>query len=352
MDWTKRHHQRRQRCGIFYVLGVKLNLNHLTITGGAGHFGGIENDGGTLVVSNSSFSGNNGSEAGAIENDAGMLTVRNSTFMGNSGGEGGAIENDGGTLVVSLTKFSGNRSGYGGGIMNRGSGTGTVRSSTFTGNIAQIDGGGIENDGATLTTSDDTFSDNMGDEGGGIENDGGNCTVRNSTFTNNTGVSVGGGIESAFGSLTLINSTLAGNASGEGGAIAANPLQHEPSTLTLSNTIVVNGCVNSGTLIDGSGNLNWQASACPGIHVDPKLDPSGLLDNGGPTQTMALDTGSPAIGVAVEANCPISDQRGFPRPFTSACSIGAFEPGVFVRIVSGQRDSELDVERFRCGWYL
>jgi hypothetical protein len=43
---------------------------------------------------------------------------------------------------------------------------------------------------------------------------------------------------------------------------------------------------------------------------------------------MALDTGSPAIGAAVEANCPISDQRGFPRPFTSACSIGAFEPGV------------------------
>jgi hypothetical protein len=66
------------------------------------------------------------------------------------------------------------------------------------------------------------------------------------------------------------------------------------------------------------------------IAVDPEL--SALADNGGPTQTMALGAGSPALtagGACVDPTQPAPfpaltiDQRGLPRPAT--CDIGAFQ---------------------------
>src|SRR5207302_4298141 len=51
----------------------------------------------------------------------------------------------------------------------------------------------------------------------------------------------------------------------------------------------------------------------------------GLHDNGGPTQTIALQPGSPAVDAAVLANCPATDQRGVSRPQGAGCDIGAFE---------------------------
>jgi uncharacterized repeat protein (TIGR01451 family) len=55
--------------------------------------------------------------------------------------------------------------------------------------------------------------------------------------------------------------------------------------------------------------------------VNPDL--GALADNGGPTETDALLTGSPAIGKALASSCPATDQRGVPRP--TACDIGAFQ---------------------------
>ena len=66
---------------------------------------------------------------------------------------------------------------------------------------------------------------------------------------------------------------------------------------------------------------------------DPKLGP--LQNNGGPTQTMALLAGSPAIDTGNPAGCTdgkghllITDQRGLPRPDTEdshGCDMGAYE---------------------------
>ena len=55
------------------------------------------------------------------------------------------------------------------------------------------------------------------------------------------------------------------------------------------------------------------------VGLDPLLDPAGLKDNGGPTQTIALLPGSPAINAGdpdVCANPPVNgvDQRGYARP--------------------------------------
>ena len=59
------------------------------------------------------------------------------------------------------------------------------------------------------------------------------------------------------------------------------------------------------------------------------FDAAGLKDNGGPTETVALQAGSPAIDAGDETTCagPLVnnlDQRGYGRPATS-CSIGAYE---------------------------
>jgi hypothetical protein len=57
--------------------------------------------------------------------------------------------------------------------------------------------------------------------------------------------------------------------------------------------------------------------------TDPKLGP--LADNGGPTLTVALLPGSPAIDAGNTSLAPATDQRGVPRPFSLAADIGAFE---------------------------
>jgi hypothetical protein len=59
------------------------------------------------------------------------------------------------------------------------------------------------------------------------------------------------------------------------------------------------------------------------LNADPRLDPSGLNDNGGPTRTIALLPESPAINSGNDASAPSRDQRHYARADRS--DIGAFE---------------------------
>lgn len=80
------------------------------------------------------------------------------------------------------------------------------------------------------------------------------------------------------------------------------------------------------------------------VETDPELDPKGLQPNGGPTDTIALESTSPAIGaVPLQGDCTEAeigpalrngeggvvalDQRGYPRPGIAGdgCDIGAYE---------------------------
>jgi hypothetical protein len=86
---------------------------------------------------------------------------------------------------------------------------------------------------------------------------------------------------------------------------------------------VVNGLPSGCT---STGALNATGDS---VNTDPKLDPNGLQDNGGPTATIALQPGSPAID-AGDPNFtppPSYDQRGpgFPRVVNGRIDIGAFE---------------------------
>ena len=81
-------------------------------------------------------------------------------------------------------------------------------------------------------------------------------------------------------------------------------------------------------------------------HVDPLLDPAGLQDNGGPTQTIKLQPNSPAIDADPLANCPSTDQRGAKRPELAdfgkpvpACDSGAVESGGIVPTATRHADA-------------
>jgi CSLREA domain-containing protein len=196
------------------------------------------------------------------------------------------------------------------------------------------EGGGIYNGSAAkLTVVASTISGNTSDTGGGIENIDGIATIVNSTIAGNTAGNAGGVGNS--GSLTLVNSTVAGNV----GTIATGGVGDFRGQTLLENTIVANN-PNGGDCtgpITADFGYNIADDATCGFtaatslsSIDPTLDPAGLADNGGPTLTINLLAGSPAIdaipfGTNLCGTVLTVDQRGTARPFNNRCDIGAVE---------------------------
>jgi hypothetical protein len=295
--------------------------------------GGIYNYG-DLTITNSTFSNNTAYLGGGVGNYR-QLTVVRGIFSGNTAFAGGAIYSDRSSAqMVADSVFSANSAEYGGGIYNLSS-TLEVRNTTFSNNHAIVYAGGIANAlyDSSLTVAGSTFSGNSASGGGGIANDG-TLLVTNSTFSNNNGGSLGGGISSYY-SLAVTNSTFSGNRASSGGGIATGNY----GTATLKNTIITSSLSEgncSGPIIDGGYNLddgtscNFSAQNHSHPGTDPLLDPDGLQDNGGPTQTIALLPGSPAINAIPNGTngCGttiLTDQRGVARPQGSACDSGAVE---------------------------
>ena len=271
---------------------VTATLQGVTIQNGnvTGSGGGILNSVGTLTVMNSIFSGNTASYSGGGIYSYGTLTVMNTTFISNT--------------VASET---------GGGINNVG--TLTVTNSTFSGNSATFYGGGIYNENI-LTVINSTFYDNSVTYwGGGIFNNYGALTVTNSTFSGNNATDLGGAIYSNNGTLNLKNSILANSVSGQADCYNYSG---DAININISNLIETNGA---------SGHM----CGTPALTSDPMLGP--LADNGGLTQTMALDAGSSAIDAGDDSTCASAlvnnlDQRGVTRPYGTHCDIGAYEAQV------------------------
>jgi acetyltransferase-like isoleucine patch superfamily enzyme len=174
-----------------------------------------------------------------------------------------------------------------------------------------------------------TLSGNWAEGGGGVATHGGSVTLINSTLSGNTAdVNGGGGVLTRGGSVTLIRTLVSGNTGAPGteidnagGSIVANHY----------NLFGFNGRTNARAF-DG-----FTPDVAPtGTDITATADgtqPTALSDileslaaNGGPTQTHALVTGSPAIDAAgLDCPPPATDQRGVLRPQDVACDIGAFE---------------------------
>ncbi len=295
---------------ILYVSsGATLTLNDLTIqNGSSGSGGGVDNEG-TLTVTNSTFATNNASAGlgGGIYNN-GTLSVSNSTFYGNGASNSGY--------------------GGGGGIFNNTAATMTVTNSSFSGNNAD-NGGAIRNIGSA-TVSNSTFSSTSASYGGGIHDEySATLTVTNSTFYDNTAANNGGGIFNGYGpTLTVTNSTFFNNSASSGGGVWNN------ASATVSNSILADSTSGGNCSGVGDGGYNISDDGSCGFSgtsvnsTNPLLATAGLANNGGPTQTIALQAASPAVDVIPPASCTLTtDQRGDPRPapgFTN-CDIGAYE---------------------------
>ncbi len=280
--------------------GAILNLGNLTLRG-------IK-----ATANTSDFGG------GAIHNVSNsVLTLENSTISGNgtlSGGGNrlaGGLLNEG-ILIVRGSTFSGNSNsanntgagGTGGGIANYG--TAFIVNSTFAGNFARVSGGAIHNEG-TLFLANDTITNNFSAAGAGL-------------FTTAT-----------FAKSTAVNTILVGN--------FKTPDPTSPSLTELN--------VGGKVLATESTN-NLTTGAVADLFETGVNDVPQLANNGGPTQTIALKSSSPAINAGTDLKTLLTnfktqsglnfdvdafaaaDQRGgtFNRVFNDSIDLGAFEINV------------------------
>ncbi len=350
------------------VTSCTFSNNSTTATGG-----GIDNDG-TLTITSSTFSLNTAtSRGGGIFNSGpSPLTVTGSTFSNNSAQSGGGIflEGDGAdppiTTKVTDSTFTSNRasgtsaSSGGGGFYNNG-GTVSMSGCTLSDNTATQGGGGIFANAGALTIMDSTLSGNSVTSsfgpGGGLYENTGTLNITNSTVAGNSAGDVGAGIDENAGTLTAVNCTIADNTEPSTGDGLGGGLNVDQGTATLDNTIIALNSDGTGAsappdnlFLDGSGTVS-SASAnnligagggnsglTNGVNgnlvgvADPGL--GTLASNGGPTQTIALLPGSPAINagnptlaVDPQGDALTTDQRGtgFARKVNGTVDIGAFE---------------------------
>jgi len=306
--------------------GAILNLASSTVTGnfagaeclqssfGAG--GGIFNYLGTVNLTNSTVSENltfGGPGAGG------------NCFAGGQqqtgwGGGGGGILNFDGTLAVSTSTVVGNSSSFGGGILNISGATLTVVNSTIALNTAGAAGGGIDTSSdSTALISDSTIWNNGAGNASGLSivalnlptggGGGGSCCIFLAISD-----SGGGGILYGGNALSVKNSILSANSTN-----CETPYGEPFNSLGFN---ISDDATCGGALIQTSDLNNTPAG----------LDPAGLRNNGGPTQTVALQATSPAVNAIPPSACtdasgtPVTtDQRGVPRPQGGGCDIGAFE---------------------------
>lgn len=283
----------------------------------------------TLTGGNGEADSSNTGNGGAVFIASGStLTLTNSTVSKNStivnNADGGGIYVDG-TLNLEQSAVSGNTAqatdvGDGGGVYVSGSGTASISESTISGNTASGGGGGL-------------FA-------------GAAVTLVNDTITSNSASAQGGGIDQEGAPLNVTNVTIASNSSGDG----AN-LFDDDNFGSIQNTVIAGAqgggtnCDTSGEFLTSNGNNLEDDSAAnsqgvtPSCEftqpsdqsgVDPKLGP--LANNGGPTQTMALQPGSPAIDHGATIASITTDQRGGPRPQPpgGAYDIGAYEASAVI----------------------
>lgn len=299
--------------GVFVLSIGQLSISDDLTLAGAGADSTILDGGGTsrvLIIENppairritvtvEKVTVQNGSDSGILVDFASALNLADSIVRNNAGGVFNSID----------------------GVLN-------VTNCTISYNSR----GGISNSGS-LIVSDSTVSDN---ERTGISSstDLDEVTIINSTLSRNGG----SGIANSFGTVTVISSTVNDNLGGisnAGGPIIG--------VVTLKNTLVANSFFSDclGEAITSGGHNLSSDNTCgftsPGdlVDTDPILGP--LQNNGGPTATHALLSGSPAIDAGSDpctdpTGAPLlTDQRGAARPVDGngdgmiACDIGSYE---------------------------
>jgi CSLREA domain-containing protein len=323
---------------IFHVLTGTVGVIGLTIQHGAADFGGgvyaLPNT--TLAITNTVIYSNTATTSGGGLYNSGVLTLFNSVVDSNqvTGIDvGGGIASYG-PLTIEQSRISNNAAPYGGGGIDASNHT-AILNSTITGNKSlSYLGGGIRQTFQPITITNSTISYNIARAGGGIysQNSASQMMITNSTISHNSATVFDGGGILTSGTIHLLNATVAYNSAVTGG----DGIQRINSQVLLKNSIIANnettncsgGMTSAGNNLDSDNSCNLTATG-----DQPGQNPlfGVLQNNGGPTETHALLSGSPAIDTGSNIDCPATDQRGVVRPADGdgntvpVCDIGAFE---------------------------
>jgi hypothetical protein len=373
--------------GIYAAGPVTMNRGLVTHNGASatpaspgGGFGGAAyvDDGGSLSAAGTSFTDSTASDQGGGIRVRGTATLDRVTISGNVAVAGGGIALcDPGVLQVRNSTISRNTSmeaaGGGGGILDDAATTElSLVNSTLAGNVARLSAGGaLLVLGSAATLSNDTFADNTADVGGAIAQgqvssasdgakssadqillaDAGKIHARSATEhpadkddrdradkekadrerAHKEKVKTAPTGPPRPDAVSLESSTVSGNLAVFAGGI----FNQDGRLLTVHDSIVAGnagpaGVSNCSSRVTSRGYNLEDAADCDftatGDLRNAKARLGALSDNGGPTQTMAVGAGSPAIATGDPAClAPTVDQRGVSRPQGARCDIGAFE---------------------------
>jgi len=228
---------------------------------------------------------------------------------------GGALYAHDSTVTINTARFVANESKY--------------RLENIDGDIQYWDhgfGASVFMDGGHLTVNDSLFSENES----AVYGQGTVATLANSTFNRSQVINWHDQRGHVFftdtSALTLNHVTLKA------------ALRIEDSILNMTNSILQGDCNIAGStawVIDAGNIYNTPGFSCDGtgsLYYYPKL--LSLSDNGGLTETFALEPSSDAINSGDPTYCLPTDQRGVARD--AACDVGAYEAADFIDIeVSG-----------------
>lgn len=281
-------------------------------------------NGATVTISGLTISNGTAVPAGAgiqveassnLSLDHCIVTDNNITSL-NPGSGGGIYITGDSSLTVSYCIISSNSATSGGGIYCNTNCTCIIKNSLFYNNSISTSGSALFFQPSTNgSIYNSTFSNNNGS--GGIATNG-TVTIINSTIANNITNSSGGGIYQISGTCSIGNCIIANNTS-----------------TTTSNDDVFGTFNSLGYNIIGNSNGSSSFTG-PGdiTDVDPMLGSLGFY--GGPTQTISLSEGSPALNAGDYTLLPIDervwDQRDEPfyRVSNDQIDIGAFEDQSFI----------------------
>lgn len=284
------------------VLRTKFLSNEATTDGGAVYVLGETTFRETSMAENHSARGGAAFIAAAGSTSQGSAAFHETSMSGNQATDGGAIY-----LTTSLD------------LVN----------STISGNAAARDGGGILNFGQSHIINSSISANSANANGGGVANHGSTWLYSTSIIANDAshdrnppGGSGGGVFNQAGSRLVAINALIAGNTTLD------SPIPDDcDGVLEVYGWNLLaddGGCSFSGNGIAARGQVSTNT-------IGP------LADNGGPTWTHALLTGSEAINTTAAQGCIgpsgallATDQRGAPRIAGSKCDVGAYEFGSIV----------------------
>ncbi len=259
---------------------------------------------------------------GAIFN-AGNAVIGRSSFISNSAAGGAGLPGLDGHGVTPPGPGGDGGDAYGSAIYS--GGTLLLANCTVAANTAIAGSGGLGGQGYPFRGQDGASGSAYGAICGGN-------LINVTVAFNSAGCQLGHKAGSAVGGIygcSLTNCTVASNNATAGGVVGSTSVGGFTMG-SLANTMLAGNSPSnsSGTITEGGHNLSSDAScaftaAGSMNNTDPKLGP--LADNGGPTWTMALLPGSPAIDAGTALGAPTTDQRGVPRPQGAGVDIGAFE---------------------------